>query len=181
MRVIGAMESALNANGKSRKTLVRCKVLASTGMRPAQLMQVAPATDVVPYLDNESPTMTLRYAGKRGKPHVKPLTQDGVAAWREFIKENAQGSFSTSSLYKSWMLACDKAGVERFNPYRLRHSFATDLRRAGADLADVQVVMGHKSPKTTQRYAAPDEDKIAQMIRRLEDRRSTETKRAGNS
>lgn len=178
MRVLDAMQASLDSNGKGRKTLVRCKVLACTGMRPAQLMRVVPSTDVLPFLDDATPTVVIRYAGKRGKPHVKPLTPDGVAAWREFVRENAQGQFSTSSLYKSWMLACKAAGVEAFNPYRLRHSFASDLRRAGADLADIQEALGHRSSKTTQRYAAPDEGKIGEMIRRLGDRRSAEMKRA---
>lgn len=38
-------------------------------------------------------------------------------------------------------------------PYDLRHSIATALRRAGADLADVQAFLGHGSPRMTQRYA----------------------------
>jgi integrase/recombinase XerC len=65
----------------------------------------------------------------------------------------AQGKFSTSSFYKSWIRACKKANVAPFNPYKLRHSYATLLRRAGADIADIQELLGHRSPKTTQRYA----------------------------
>ena len=34
-----------------------------------------------------------------------------------------------------------------FNPYKLRHSYATALRAQGMDLADVQELMGHKSRK----------------------------------
>jgi site-specific recombinase XerD len=50
----------------------------------------------------------------------------------------ARCEFSTQAVCKSWILACDQAQVPRFNPYKLRHSFATLLRREGADLADVQ-------------------------------------------
>jgi integrase len=93
-------------------------------------------------------------AGKRGKAHWKPLTPLAVAAFKDFIKAKAEGEFSTSSFYKSWKLACEGAGVKFFRPYLLRHSYGTLLRSCGADLADVQVLLGHKSPKTTARYAS---------------------------
>jgi integrase len=41
------------------------------------------------------------------------------------------GQFSQSSVYKSWKLACDNAEVSFFNPYQLRHSWATTLRAEG--------------------------------------------------
>jgi site-specific recombinase XerD len=58
-------------------------------------------------------------------------------------------------------LACEEAGVPFFNPYKLRHSYATALRAQGMDLADVQELMGHKSAKTTQRYAMVAPKKLA--------------------
>lgn len=66
------------------------------------------------------------------------------------------------------MLACDEANVARFNPYKLRHSYATLLRRAGADIADIQELLGHKSPKTTQRYAMVVPEKLAAATRGVE-------------
>jgi site-specific recombinase XerD len=71
------------------------------------------------------------------------------------------GKFSQSAVYKSWKLACEQAGVRFFNPYKLRHSYATALRAQGMDLADVQELMGHKSAKTTQRYAMVAPKKLA--------------------
>jgi integrase len=64
----------------------------------------------------------------------------------------AWGRFSQSSVYKSWKQACDEAEVPFFNPYKLRHSYATALRAQGMDLADVQELMGHKSATTTRRF-----------------------------
>ena len=93
-------------------------------------------------------------ASSPGRAHWKPLTPQGVDAFKRFISSGAQGAFSTSSFYKSWKLACEQAGVKPFKPYLLRHSYATLLRQHGADLADVQELLGHKSPKTTARYAS---------------------------
>jgi integrase len=102
-------------------------------------------------------------AGKCGKAHWKPLTEHGVFAFKQFREANAQGRFSTSSFYRSWRLAREDADVRMFRRYLLRHSYATLLREHGADLADVQKTLGHKSPKTTARYASIVPAKIVNM------------------
>lgn len=157
-KVFTALESRVTTWNRGRKTLARLKVIALTGMRHSQVMRLGP--DHV-FVDHDPPYVMVVDPGKDGEPHAKPLTPDGVEAFKMFVREGAWGTFSQASVYKSWKLACKQADVPFFNPYKLRHSYATALRAQGMDLADVQELMGHKSAKTTQRYAMVAPKKLA--------------------
>ena len=71
--------------------------------------------------------------------------------------------------------ASAKAGVPRLRPYDLRQSFATALREAGADLADLQVHLGHSSITLTNRYAPAVSEKLAAAVRSVARRRTSKT------
>lgn len=51
---------------------------------------------------------------------------------------------------------------------RTAHPYATLMRRGGADIADIQELLGHKSPKTTQRYAMVIPEKLVAATKQFQ-------------
>ena len=71
---------------------------------------------------------------------------------------NAQGrALSRMGIWKVIQAAAARAGLtKKVSPHTLRHSFATHLLERGANLRDVQELLGHADIATTQIYARID-------------------------
>ena len=61
---------------------------------------------------------------------------------------------------------CDRAGIERWAPNRLRHSAATEIRRKYG-LEAAQVLLGHASADVTQVYAERDAQLAIRVAREV--------------
>jgi site-specific recombinase XerD len=62
---------------------------------------------------------------------------------------------------------CAQVGIEGLRWHDLRHSFASRLILAGADLRTVMELLGHRSIQQTQRYTHLTQAHLRDAVHRL--------------
>lgn len=68
------------------------------------------------------------------------------------------------------------AGLSEITPHTLRHSFAAQKLKSGANLRDLQEMLGHANISTTQMYAKIGQNKERKTVRGAQQRRGRLTK-----
>jgi integrase/recombinase XerC len=160
------------------------EVLYGAGLRVGELV----ALDV---RDVELSRGEVRVLGKGRKERVVPLPIQARRALDGWLEERRRPGVLAEPLFVSLrprkdgqvrrlgardvrrMLA--KRGVEsavpdHVHPHRLRHSYATHLLDMGADLREIQELLGHASLSTTQKYTAVSVEQLRQVYDRAHPR-----------
>jgi integrase/recombinase XerC len=134
--------------------------LYSTGCRISEALSVK-------WGDVDFSRGSLVVTGKGSKQRLVILGKPAVAALREyaaespdassgapvFIASKKDGAMSPRLAERRMKRYLEVAGLPGdLTPHKLRHSFATHLLDAGADLRSVQEMLGHSSLSTTQIY-----------------------------
>lgn len=140
-------------------------VLFSTGLRVSELLSLK---------RNQVNLATGEFSvrGKGGKVRPVFLSEKALDALGEYIDlradtnpsifirhhknprfDSSKAPLSARTVQRALVQAAKRAGITKpISPHKIRHSFATDLLRNGADLRSVQVMLGHSSITTTQIY-----------------------------
>ena len=117
------------------------------------------------------PALWLRITGKGGKARLVPVLPAVAEAITDYLGElpfilapddalfraKRGGPLSPRHVQATVQILRGRLGLpDSATPHALRHSFATHLLGAGADLRSIQDLLGHASLSTTQRYTEVD-------------------------
>jgi site-specific recombinase XerD len=138
------------------------EVIYSCGLRVSELCQLCAG-------DLDWPQQTARVRGKGKKERLVPIGQPALDAVTDYWRR--AGYAPTAEMPVFWANAKSvrplsprtvqlrlkkylrSAGLDpHLTPHKLRHSFATHILDAGADLRSVQELLGHAHLATTQVY-----------------------------
>jgi integrase/recombinase XerD len=121
----------------------------------------------------------LRVVGKGKKERAVPIGPPVVEALERYLRgersarvgalsndlvfpgRGRKKPFTRQAVFEMLRRVALKAGLKgSVSPHKLRHGFATDLVRGGADLRSVQVMLGHADLRTTEVYTHVDEEHL---------------------
>ncbi len=167
-------------NNKTRMTETRRRyellfgLLLNSGLRISEALGLK-ASDVRLV---EGTAKSVRVIGKGDKERLVPLPGAFGAVFGFWLKDRnrtepvfakADGqplSPQAARAYLRGML--QKAGIDKkISPHKLRHTYATNLLNAGADLVDIKALLGHESIATTQIYTNVGQERIEKVVGRL--------------
>lgn len=127
----------------------------------------------------------LQVTGKGGKQRVVPILPITQAAVAEYVRlcpwplsakeplfRGAKGGALSPGMVQRTMAQARRAlGLpDSATPHALRHSFATHLLSAGADLRSLQELLGHASLGSTQIYTRVDAASLLENYRKAHPR-----------
>jgi len=159
------------------------EVLYGTGIRLSELIGLS-------VYDVELQAATLRIEhGKGDATRMVPLTASAVAALRLYLEEarpklvrhpSQKRLFvsrrSGAALYdvdveRVVRRAAERAGIDkRVTPHGLRHACATHLLSGGADIRQIQRLLGHRKLSSTEVYTHVEVSDLAEVVARCHPR-----------
>jgi len=137
--------------------------LYATGARRAELTHLKVS-------DIDSQRMVIRFQGGKGRKDrdvmlSSKLLKELRAHWCRLHRKPSSWLFpgnrdhrgdrpiDTKTVWNACKRAAKRAGIQKdVHPHTLRHSFATHLLEAGADLRTIQILLGHRDLEETTIY-----------------------------
>ncbi|MBQ9591650.1 MAG: tyrosine recombinase XerD [Paludibacteraceae bacterium] len=131
----------------------------------------------------------MKVFGKGGKERLVPLSSESIKQIRFWLQDravkycpqpkcedylflNPSGrNLSRIRIFQIIKDLCRDAGIQKtISPHTFRHSFATHLLEGGANLRDIQQLLGHASIRTTEIYTHIDGAYLRDTILRFHPR-----------
>ncbi|NDV18777.1 tyrosine recombinase XerC [Pseudodesulfovibrio sp. JC047] len=172
-QAVAMMEVAVEPDPEGLRDIALAEVLYGSGLRISEAIGL----DM-----NDVDSDVIRVVGKGNKERIVPLSDAAIQRIRRYMEQRhafLKDDYSEQALFLSVRAGkrLDRRQANRIiaklaklaglpkdvHPHMLRHSFATHLLEAGADLRSVQELLGHENLTTTQRYTHLDMQHIMQV------------------
>ncbi len=182
---LSQVERLIDATDQSKMTPSRDRAMIelfySCGLRVSELI----ALDVGQFHEE---TQFLRVLGKGDKERIVPLGQRAKASILAYLKSeypdlSSQGGagklflssrgnpLTRQAVYGLIKLYLRAAGItQKASPHTLRHAFASHLLEGGADLREVQELLGHADIATTEIYTHVSRARLRQAYQQAHPR-----------
>jgi len=157
----------------NKKHLVALQLAYGMGLRVSEVVNLK-----VEDIDSDRLMVHIRGAkGKKDRYVPLPVSLLGLlrAYYLEYRPESYLlegqygGQYAKVSVQNVFKTAMRKAGIEkRVGIHGLRHSYATHLLEAGADMRFIQELLGHNSIKTTQIYTKVTPRSLSKIVSPLD-------------
>ena len=144
------------------------ELLYATGLRVSELASLD--------LDDlDRSQQTVRVLGKGRKERIVPYGSRAASALGTYLAGRGTGAgalfanrrggrLTVRTLHTIVRRSAVASGItRRVSPHTLRHTFATHLLDAGADLRVIQELLGHSRLSTTQRYTHVGADQLMRV------------------
>jgi integrase/recombinase XerD len=161
-----------------RRDRALLELLYATGCRASELSHLKAA-------DVQLGERFCLCQGKGNKQRLVPLGEAAVAAIEDYLREERPLLAGRAAASPAWLLlsrggrrlrreaiwelvkkyALRSGMPASISPHTLRHSFATHLLAGGADLRQVQELLGHANIATTQIYTHVDVSRLQKVHR----------------
>ncbi len=188
------LDNAFGTSARDLRDRALLELLYASGTRVAELVG-ADLGDLE--ISRATEDGMLRVIGKGRKERLVPIGSKAVAALlgylrcrhalqpartgrgagstrgeRDALFLNARGGRLTDRSVRRILSGRLQAAalMRRVSPHTLRHSFATHMLNAGADLRSIQELLGHASLSTTQRYTAVSTRRLLEVYNRAHPR-----------
>ncbi len=114
---------------------------------------------------------------KTSEPRILYLTDEILDILIEAQKVRALGHNRVfaykgqplKGIRRTFINACEKAGIVDFRFHDLRHTFNTNMRKAGADPSVIMKLTGHKTTAMFHRYNTVDTKDAQEAYRKLDE------------
>ncbi|NLD44752.1 MAG: site-specific tyrosine recombinase XerD [Chloroflexi bacterium] len=163
-------------NVRSLRDSALLELLYATGMRVSEIVDLDVENVNLPSL-----SVHCTSKGPRSKDRIIPIYPRAADALRRYLTEGRPKLLrddQESALFLNhrghrltrqglWLIIkkyVDDVGIKAaVTPHTLRHSFATHLLNGGADVREVQGLLGHANISTTQVYAQLSQERLREV------------------